>query len=409
MTIAMETMTRIAHALVAVAAVFGTGTSAIDAATWPQQTAFRDSAGIRIVENTRPPEGSQLDWRIGAEPIVSIGSTMGDEDPYLFSRVFGLARLSDGRIVIGDEGAKELRVFDQQGNHLETWGGHGEGPGELGRGNQLWGLARLPGDSIIVWHFWYPGMQAFGPDGEALRRFMPERAMWDTWDRRSHLWPLAVSRDGLVLAGQDDVYHDPGVVEVWDAAGQLRGSLGMHPGRELDRERDENDPDPVILGYSVMRQPWGDHFIVGTNRRYEFRVFALDGSLARIVRLDHELRAPTRAHVAAEIDRRAGRGDSESVVRLRRRLREAQVAEYLPAFAWIETDALDNLWVREYEAPGEDVPGRIWTIFDPEGRVLGHFETPEGMAVYEIGEDYILGTVRDEMDVPTVHMWSLER
>ncbi|MDE2653066.1 MAG: hypothetical protein OXI71_04540 [Gemmatimonadota bacterium] len=399
---------RTTTALVAIAAMTFAGTPEIDASTWPQQTTFRDSAGIRIVENTRPPEDSRLDWRIGAEPLVSIGSTMGDEDPYLFTRVFGITRLSDGRIVIGDEGAKELRVFDQQGYHLETWGGYGEGPGEFG-GNQLWGLARLPGDSIIVWHFWYPGMQAFGPDGEALRRFMPERAMWDTWDRRSHLWPLAVSRGGLVLAGQDDVYHDPGVVEVWDAAGKLRGSLGMHPGRELDRERDENDPDPVMLGYSVTRRPWGDQFIVGTNRRYEFRVFALDGSLARIVRLDYELRAPTRAHIDAEIARRAGSGESEFVVRRRREYREAPVAEYLPAYYYVDTDALDNLWVREYEAPGEDAPGRLWTIFDPDGRILGYFETPEGMGVYEIGEDYILGVTRDEMDVATVHMWSLER
>ncbi|MYA11691.1 MAG: hypothetical protein F4087_14910, partial [Gemmatimonadetes bacterium] len=118
---------RTTTALVAIAAMTFAGTPEIDASNWPQQTTFRDSAGIRIVENTRPPEDSRLDWRIGAEPLVSIGSTMGDEDPYLFTRVFGITRLSDGRIVIGDEGAKELRVFDQQGYHLETWGGYGEG------------------------------------------------------------------------------------------------------------------------------------------------------------------------------------------------------------------------------------------------------------------------------------------
>lgn len=398
----------IAHALVVIATVAFAGTLEIDASTWPQQTVFRDSAGIRIVENTRPPEGSRLDWRIGAEPLVSIGSAMEGEKPYLFSQVFGVRMLSDGRIVIGDDGAKELRVFDQQGNHLETWGGVGEGPGEFG-GSQLWGLGTLPGDSIIVWHFWFPEMHVFGPDGEFLRRFIPERARWNTSDRRNHLWPLAVSRDGLILAGQDDVYFDPGVVEVWDAEGKLRGSLGMHPGRELNRERDEDDPGLVIFGYSVMRWPWGDQFVIGTNRRYEFRVFGLDGSLARIVRLNHEPRAPTRAHVAAEIDRRVGPGQSASAERRRRVYREAPVSEHLPAFSFLRTDALDNHWVLEYEPPGEEVPGVLWTIFDPEGRVLGHFETPEGMRISEIGEDYILGTTRDEMDVPTVHMWSLER
>ncbi|MYG80556.1 MAG: hypothetical protein F4187_01730, partial [Gemmatimonadetes bacterium] len=33
----------------------------------------RDSAGIRIVENVRPPDDSRLPWRIGREPSVSIG------------------------------------------------------------------------------------------------------------------------------------------------------------------------------------------------------------------------------------------------------------------------------------------------------------------------------------------------
>ncbi|MXX33295.1 MAG: hypothetical protein F4Z50_00910, partial [Gemmatimonadetes bacterium] len=94
-------------------------------------TEFRDSAGIRIVENANPPEGSRLDWRLGPEPLVSIGKVEGEE-PYLFTRIFGATMLSDGRIVIGDDGTKELRVFDRQGNHLETWAGECQGPGEFG-------------------------------------------------------------------------------------------------------------------------------------------------------------------------------------------------------------------------------------------------------------------------------------
>ena len=93
----------------------------------------------------------------------------------------------------------------------------------------------------------------------------------------------------------------------------------------------------------------------------------------------------------------------------RKELRSLQVAEHLPAFAAVRADALDYLWVYEYEAPGEETPGVLFTIFDPEGRVLGYFETPEGMALLEIGADFILGKVRDELGVESVQLWRLER
>jgi len=56
----------------------------------------RDSAGIRIVENARPPVGSRLGWRIGQEPEVSIGVLEGD-DPYMLFAVRDAMILSDGR------------------------------------------------------------------------------------------------------------------------------------------------------------------------------------------------------------------------------------------------------------------------------------------------------------------------
>ncbi len=375
------------------------------------RTLIRDSAGIRIIENARPPEGSRLDWRLGPEPLVSIGRMAGEE-PYLFHRVFGATMLSDGRIVIGDDGPKELRVFDRDGIHLETWGGQGEGPGEF-VGGQLWGLAPLPGDSIIVLQYWFPELTVFGPDGELLRRFIPERSRWDYWgDRRSHLWPLAVSRNGLILAGQDDVYFDPGDVEVWDAGGELRGSLGAHPGRERTR-RGDDDPGPPMFGRTVRQQSWGDLFIISTNHRYEIRAFALDGSLARIVRMELVLRAPSDAHVEAYIEDRLSRIPSDRAdlrAERQRGMRSMPLAEHLPAFAAVRgDDALGHLWVYEYEAPGEEEPGTLITVFDPGGRVLGFFEIPEGMRIMEIGADYILARTENDLGVHSVQLWPLER
>lgn len=47
--------------------------------------------------------------------------------------------------------------------------------------------------------------------------------------------------------------------------------------------------------------------------------------------------------------------------------------------------------------------------FNPEGRVLGFLETPVGLNLWEIGEDYTLGHIEDELGVEYVQVWPLER
>lgn len=85
------------------------------------------------------------------------------------------------------------------------------------------------------------------------------------------------------------------------------------------------------------------------------------------------------------------------------------VAGRFPAFESIITDALDHLWVEEYEFPGEERPSSLWTVFDAEGQVLGFVETPDVLAILEIGEDYILTWKRDDLDVEYVQLWPLDR
>lgn len=64
--------------------VLGTGAAPQDLeGTQRLRFTVRDSAGVEIVDNERPPDGSRLGWRIGPAPSVSIGRVEG-EDPYLF-------------------------------------------------------------------------------------------------------------------------------------------------------------------------------------------------------------------------------------------------------------------------------------------------------------------------------------
>ncbi len=75
----------------------------------------------------------------------------------------------------------------------------------------------------------------------------------------------------------------------------------------------------------------------------------------------------------------------------------------------MRSDAVSHIWVAEYEFSEEERPPRLWTVFNPEGQVLGYVETPEGLWIHEIGEDYILGTTWDALQVEYIQVWPLER
>ena len=376
----------------------------------------RDSAGVRIVENPAPPEGSRLRWRIGPEPAVSIGVLEGD-DPYMLDSPWGATRLPDGRIVVADSGPNELRVFDESGAYLETWGGRGQGPGEF-RG--LIHVERWPGDSVAAWYGPRRGISVFNSDGSFGRNFTLERNPDDP--SASFVRPFAVRGDGSIMAGHDPHIVETVTVEIRDAEGRLRSSLGSHPGDESYIAHEGTDRAMKyrpIFGAIVAEAPWGDLIVHGLNNRYEIRAFAEDGTLARIVRRDHAPRLPTREDVEAYIEEQvAWHPDHLSPSEIeeyreeqRREYRSIPVAESMPAFSSVKVDALDHLWVEEYEFPRDEPSGpSLWTVFDPEGRMLGYVEMPgAGLWIYEIGEDYVLIRDWDELGVQSVQLWPLER
>jgi len=367
---------------------------------------LRDSAGIRIVENSRPPDGSRLGWRIGRQPEVSIGLLAGD-DPYLLFAVTDATVLSDGRIVVVNRGTRELRVFDSEGTYLDAWGGEGEGPGEF---RDVMHLEPLPDDSVIVWGWLDPAMTVFDPAGGFVRTVRSDRSVSDL--PTHYLGPQAARSDGSILVSQNATFVETVVIEIWDADGNLRESLGSHGARE-PTTLVGNTNYPTTFGRTLTMEPWGDLIVISPTDRYEFKAFAQDGTLARIVRQDHMRRAPTDAHLQAYIQTRVDRIPSEMVdlrAQTRSEYQSVPVAEHLPAYASVMSDALDHLWAEEFEPPGEEVDGVLWTVFDPGGRVLGFVETPEELEIYEIGADYIIGKTEDEeFGVESVQVWRLDR
>ena len=376
----------------------------------------RDSADIQIIENPRPPTDSGPVWEVASEAALEIGSADGDP-PYLFDNVRGATRLRDGRIVIADGGSGELRVFDAAGLHTATWSRAGEGPGEF---SSLAGIHRWRGDSLVAWNARGVSIAVFDLHGSLGRTFSITSTE-----------PSAVSsvlRGGGILTYRETLAQTSRTAggrrsvqeihyQVRNAEGRPTASIGVQPGREIYSTQVAGQAFMLVVPFSRSTSaiPWGDLVVVAPNHRYEIRAYDADGVLQRIVRRAHMLIESTPAHLDAHfLDLLGARPTTEAqrddaLRESRQAFGDIPLPETLPAFATIMSDALDHLWVQEFEEPTEELASPLWTIFDPGGLVLGHLETPLGLDVLEIGADYILGCTTDDLGVEYVQLWSIRR
>ena len=128
----------------AVLAASACGESPSSVVPWDGTT--RDSAGVRVVLNHGTPLWTDsVRWTL--EESYRIGVSDGDPR-YMFGSISGTALLSDGRTVVADGMAQNLRFFDSDGRWETTVGGPGSGPGEFGQGSLQ--ILVGAGDTLLV-------------------------------------------------------------------------------------------------------------------------------------------------------------------------------------------------------------------------------------------------------------------
>ena len=395
---------RLAGVFVLASTACGTGSD-----TGPQlRSEVRDSAGVTIVENARPAMGSRLGWRVGETPTVSIGALEGDEVYQLYA-VEDATRLAGGRIAVANGGTGEIRFFSAGGGHLESWGGVGEGPGEFSQWDPE-AVSEWPGDSIVAAAWWRGQTVIFDSDGNPGRTATLGDGRFSFLGRMpgGDILAKPALPFGLRFGGDDSTLRRlEAEFAVVTSTGEIRASLGTQPGDEWFFSPNSPSGRPHPFGRSVLATVWGSLAVVAANDSYEIRAYDSDGILAKIVRRDHELRSPTQAELDAWFAGSYGDRSEEEQARLHALFEGMTLVESFPAFSALQADPMGYLWVQEYRLPGQSE--NVWTIFDADGRVQGFVETPPDLEVFEIGEDYILGTTVDDLGVERVELWPLNR
>lgn len=372
----------------------------------------RDSAGIVIAENAGEPPADGGGWALSSEPLLQIGSMEGD-DAYLFFRIWGATRLSDGRLAVANNRAPDIRVFDAQGRHLHTFGQRGEGPEDF---NSPVLMGTLPGDTLVVVDRILRRMNLYDPDEGFIRG-----ATADT-DIEGYLLTAGMFSSGSVMVRRqvwtedlpNGYFRFPVQYRSVALDGSLEHDFGEFPGDEtlFSAQQVEGGVMTLSGGSPFGKNPAavaaGDRFFYGSQDSYEVQVWSQDGRLDRIIRRDKTPEPVTQAHVDALMEEMAqGADDSDQVREFRRMYRDASIPERHPAYGYTYADTDGFLWVEEYRLPGDEI--RRTTIFDPEGRMVGSLVIPTRFQIYEIGWDYVLGRWVDDLGVEYLRLYGLTR
>ena len=130
-----------------------------------------DSAGIEIVENHAPEWGDSARWTMDPEPAFVIGGSAVVESPddpsHLIWGIQGVARLSNGNILVHSGGEEAVFLFEPSGELVTRIGRKGQGPGEFIRPQHI---QALPGDTLGVWDYMFTGVSYFDATGNFLRK-----------------------------------------------------------------------------------------------------------------------------------------------------------------------------------------------------------------------------------------------
>ena len=350
-----------------------------------------------------------LPLRVEAEPRTGVGVLDGDPIQQ-FKGVMTPFVLKDGRLVVPVSGDGVIRIFDGAGDHVESLGGTGEGPGEFRSLDAVW--AR--GDTV----------EAFDSELRRITRFFPDGGsdvvVLDAAGPAQAAVPGALS-DGwafVSVAEIGDDGRDRMVVHRFGLDGSHRGAVAQVAG--MVRHRTGRGTGPAPLSPRATFAVHDGHLYAAETLSPMVQVLDSAGQLTRTLTWTAERgESPAEAAVAV-VNALVARAGADQAEATRQRFEAFPVPDTLSCFWDFIVDKLGFVWVRPYEAEKHSVylggatnggagPGGEWLVLSPSGTVVGSVRIPPSLEPAQITENAVVGIEHDSYGVEYVRVHSLVR
>jgi hypothetical protein len=377
----------------------------------------RDSAGIRIVNNTR--EGVWGAAAATVAEVLTIGEAAGDPN-YQFGQIAGIDVMSDGRIAVLDRQARRVQIYEPDGTYDRSLGRPGSGPGEFSARTMTLFVGR--GDTIVVPDVGNQRIHLIPPEGEFAA--FPLRTEQGVPMR------FELAEDGALVSQRRPMSApDPGsrtsavdlvLKQAYD--GTITDTLLMPP-RAESFELGETGPRFKLFAPEPRWTLLGSgRLATATTDAYRVGIYGPDGRLEQVLTLPFEARPVDASdrRTALALLRLSMKNRGASPEAVERMSSAVSFADTLPVLADLLGGPDGTLWVQRprnlSEVAEDDLDagdleveqgGREWDVFEADGRYGGMVEFPDGFTPLRFRGDRVYGVYRDQFDVQFVRAYRL--
>lgn len=175
----------------------------------------------------------------------------------------------------------------------------------------------------------------------------------------------------------------------------------------------------VAFGPVTSVAVFGNRFCLGFPSSYEIECRNRSGApLLEIQREDWPRQPVTQDDRETFIEGRVETANPRFSGELRSELTRFQsFAEHYPAFHRLVPSETGDVWVGPYDPSVEWATVRwpsprgptTWSVFSSEGAWLSDVTLPARFHLMWVGSDYVVGTIRDDLDIESVVVLSLRR
>ena len=323
-------------------------------------------SGEIVVRNTDDPLWAPEEaWQVVED--LRIGEVMS-EGPDLFGGVYSFDVDAWGRIFVLDDQAQEVRIFDSGGNFVRTVGRRGEGPGEftqagsvdLSRNGEIWVMGMGQGRVSI---FDTTGTYLRGERTAGGFVMKPYPGGFDPMGR----YNVVLFAGGTSTMGRFDQSYRP-----IDTI-----SLPENPeeGEYFTNVTEDGSSTMQVAvpfqGFMAWRfSPTGTVWTLLTGR-YELSEMTTGGKVVRTVTKDHEPIPVTDEEQEQAVE------NLEWFTSQGGQIGRSKIPGSKPSTVSFFIDDEGNRWVeRQVAVADKDDAGRLFDVFEAEGRYLGMLRLP---------------------------------